>query len=627
MAETAGSIKYTVETDTSSQLKAEKVVDKTTTAMVSDFKKVDVASKKMGTQLTKSSKAVKTGVAGVGRASGQAGIQVQQFIGQIQGGQNAMLALSAQSADLGFVLGAPLLGAVVGISASLIGILAPALFKTSEAAKAFTFDVVEAAKELENLSDLSKAQVSVAIEKTNKSMKDLSKEAGDVGDRIASLNQVLDDGAKVNVRITKTGRAVIGSTKLTKEETVKLTKELAQEQANLDKISQEYKKESDLLIKLTNNKDGFSKKTSKQKEETDKLIFSLETQTIALRDGEEAAFRFATAQQLGLKVGEQLPANIDAQIAALFRLKKAQEDAKEEETAKAKLGSQVSTIGLSPEDVLIERLNRQNDLLRQARENDLLTEQEFISRKEELNNQHEKNLETLRKKASKDSILNFEALENQVIGTFAAIASGAQDSKTAIKSLAQSVLTQMIGALIKMGIQAAIGQTTAVATGVATAATLASAYAPAAALASLASFGANAAPAAAGISSTVALSQGLAVAGGREHGGPVQAGKMFQVGEGGKPEIFTSGNKNFMIPGDNGRVISNDEAFGGGQTVEMNVTIENNVSNAGVSTNMSEDGKQLRVIIAEVANQISTNQGPIPRALRGSTNTTFKANR
>lgn len=66
-----------------------------------------------------------------GRNAGQAGIQVQQFIGQIQGGQSAMLALSQQSADLGFVLGAPLLGAVVGISASLVGMLIPDLTKTT----------------------------------------------------------------------------------------------------------------------------------------------------------------------------------------------------------------------------------------------------------------------------------------------------------------------------------------------------------------------------------------------------------------------------------------------------------------------------------------------------------------
>ena len=85
-----------------------------------------------GAKLTKASKGVNQALAGVGRGAGQAGIQVQQFIGQVQGGQSAMLALSQQSADLGFVLGAPLLGAVVGISASIAGMLLPNLFKATK---------------------------------------------------------------------------------------------------------------------------------------------------------------------------------------------------------------------------------------------------------------------------------------------------------------------------------------------------------------------------------------------------------------------------------------------------------------------------------------------------------------
>ena len=84
-------------------------------------------------QLSKTATGVRAGLAGMGRGAGQAGIQFQQFIGQIQGGQSAMLALSQQSADLGFVLGAPLLGAVVGIGASLTGMLLPNLFDTKDA--------------------------------------------------------------------------------------------------------------------------------------------------------------------------------------------------------------------------------------------------------------------------------------------------------------------------------------------------------------------------------------------------------------------------------------------------------------------------------------------------------------
>lgn len=87
-------------------------------------------------------------------------------------------------------------------------------------------------------------------------------------------------------------------------------------------------------------------------------------------------------------------------------------------------------------------------------------------------------------------------------------------------NLAQTILTEFIGALIKMGIQwainAALSQTlgaTATAANVAMAATTAAAWAPAAAAVSLATLGSNAGPAAVGMSSTYALANTLSVVG------------------------------------------------------------------------------------------------------------------
>lgn len=135
MAVNAGTVYYTVDADTQKALKSASEMNKS----------LDNTKRKMSgldTQVTKTSRAVNSGLSSVGRSAGQAGIQVQQFIGQIQGGQSAMLALSQQSADLGFVLGAPLLGAVVGIGASIAGMLLPNLFKTTDA-----LEDVEAATE------------------------------------------------------------------------------------------------------------------------------------------------------------------------------------------------------------------------------------------------------------------------------------------------------------------------------------------------------------------------------------------------------------------------------------------------------------------------------------------------
>lgn len=96
----------------------------------------------------------------------------------------------------------------------------------------------------------------------------------------------------------------------------------------------------------------------------------------------------------------------------------------------------------------------------------------------------------------------------------------------ALMNVAKQALSQLISALIQLGIQWVMNQVLAATLGTAaTAATAAmatataAAWAPAAAMASLASFGANAAPASAALTATTALAQGLALAKGFESGG------------------------------------------------------------------------------------------------------------
>lgn len=126
MAENVGGIYWQVDADTSPAINSTKQFD-------AQVNQVENSLKSLDTRTTKTAKAVNSGMAGIGRSAGQAGIQLQQFIGQIQGGQSAMLALSQQSADLGFVLGAPLVGAIVGIGASVAGLLLPSLFDSKDA--------------------------------------------------------------------------------------------------------------------------------------------------------------------------------------------------------------------------------------------------------------------------------------------------------------------------------------------------------------------------------------------------------------------------------------------------------------------------------------------------------------
>jgi len=72
----------------------------------------------------------------------------------------------------------------------------------------------------------------------------------------------------------------------------------------------------------------------------------------------------------------------------------------------------------------------------------------------------------------------------------------------------------------------------------------------------------------------------ISMGGAREHGGPVNASSMYRVGEGGKPEIFKASNgSQYMIPGDNGSVISNRDigsgvGAGGGLVMNFNFDIQ-----------------------------------------------------
>ncbi|MCM7958771.1 tail protein (tape measure), partial [Enterobacter hormaechei] len=146
---------------------------------------------------------------------------------------------------------------------------------------------------------------------------------------------------------------------------------------------------------------------------------------------------------------------------------------------------------------------------------------------------------------------------------------------------------------------------------------LATAWAPAAAMASLASFGANSVPAMAGIASTVGLAQGLALTGMRYNGGPVNAGGLYQVGERGKPEIYqASTGKQYMIPGDNGRVISNKDMQSGSGVIINNIVQNYTSATVDSQGTVNSDGSiTLTTIIADL-----NNGGPISQGITSNFN-------
>lgn len=217
-----------------------------------------------------------------------------------------------------------------------------------------------------------------------------------------------------------------------------------------------------------------------------------------------------------------------------------------------------------------------------------------------------------------------DAFSGNASNALTGLITGTMSAQDAMRSLGNTMLNSVVNALVQVGVEALknfiIGQTLGAATTAASATEaifLAKAWAPAAAFASLASFGGNSVPAMTGIASTVGLTQGLALTGMRYNGGPVSAGGLYQVGERGMPEIYqASTGKQYMIPGDNGKVISNkDMNAGGGVNVIINVQ---NMTGATFDAQATSSGDGTITVDAIIADL--NNGGPISQGITSNFN-------
>ncbi|WP_413464962.1 tape measure protein [Escherichia coli] len=224
----------------------------------------------------------------------------------------------------------------------------------------------------------------------------------------------------------------------------------------------------------------------------------------------------------------------------------------------------------------------------------------------------------------------FDSLGSVASNALTGIITGSMSASDAMRSIGMTVLNSVVNSFVQMGIEwvksaimgqaaqtAAIGTVTAVqtaavatqtATSTAAAATTAAAWTPAAILSSIASMGTAAAIGLGAVAGVI----GANLLGKRKNGGPVTAGGMYQVGEGGMPEIYqASTGKQYMIPGDNGKVISNkDMTAGGGGGVVINIQ---NYTSSSVDAQAGTDangGLTVDVVVADL-----NNGGPISNAI------------
>ncbi|ATX93068.1 tape measure protein [Citrobacter portucalensis] len=175
---------------------------------------------------------------------------------------------------------------------------------------------------------------------------------------------------------------------------------------------------------------------------------------------------------------------------------------------------------------------------------------------------------------------SLEGLQSGATNALTGLISGTQSLQEAFANIGTTILNSVVGSLVQMGIEwvksQLMGQAAAaasLASAMAQATAAASAWAPAAMSASIATYGSAAAVGQAAYAGSLLAAKGMAVAGARYNGGPVDAGSMYRVGEKGKPEIFQASNgSQYMIPGDNGKVISNrDMQGGGGASIQQEV--------------------------------------------------------
>lgn len=231
---------------------------------------------------------------------------------------------------------------------------------------------------------------------------------------------------------------------------------------------------------------------------------------------------------------------------------------------------------------------------------------------------------------------SIDALAGNASNALTGIITGSMTASDAMRSLGSTVLNSLVNTFVQMGVEwvksaimgsaaqtSAIGTVTAVqtaatgvqtATSVAAAGTVAAAWTPAAILSSIASMGTAAAIGLGAVAGVI----GANLLGKRKNGGPVSAGGMYQVGEGGMPEIYqASTGKQYMIPGDNGKVISNKDMTAGGGGIQVSVIFNDMSSGQHMYDARATQTGNTLTVEAFVADM--NNGGVMSQAITGNT--------
>ncbi|HHR6141159.1 TPA: hypothetical protein ACS72N_001443 [Providencia alcalifaciens] len=224
-----------------------------------------------------------------------------------------------------------------------------------------------------------------------------------------------------------------------------------------------------------------------------------------------------------------------------------------------------------------------------------------------------------------------DSLAGNVSNVMTGLITGSMDASEALRSLGNTMLNSVVNSIAQVGVEmlknfiltktigvASQAANTAAATAGGAAAL--AAWTPAAIAASIATGGAASGT---GLSAyTTAQAAGKATSmsmigfgGGRYNGGAVDANKMYRFGEGGKPEIFQAAGRNYLLPGEGGKVIPNRD-IGGGGVPNVVINVNNTVASAQVEFGQPQyDPRTNTITLDEIIHEVM-NGGKLDDALR-----------
>ncbi|HCE7108221.1 TPA: tape measure protein [Pseudomonas aeruginosa] len=418
------------------------------------------------------------------------------------------------------------------------------------------------------------------------------------------------------------------------EERAKLA---ARKKLSADATKEEIAEAERLAVQIFRNSEARKQEKKSASDTASTVKKSMEDQRRAALDNEKTIGDLSQQlAQAGLKGKELAEAGAQSrlnpfatpeQVAQVRALAAALYEAQQVEANKQLLGQMDPIAG---ED---QRYQTELENLKKLNEAKLLEDQRYLELKTQAEQQHDATMKQLeeerfRRQAAGNEMIMATLDQVQQAGTNAltGLITGANNGADAMRQLAGAMLNQVVGALVKVGIEQAKNfimgqaqQAAAATTAAATGAAMASAYAPAAAAASVASFGGAATAGLTAMAAAIPAMLGM-FAGGRQYGGPVGAGGMYRINENGAPEVFQAANgRQYMLPNTRGEVISNGDASAQGSP-QISLQIINN--GPPVSATSAMDGNNLRVTLDAVeqdfANKVSSGQGLYPKAIEGA---------